>query len=81
VTVSVKTLWKGVLPAEVELHQPVIAGGINFEQEVGKDYVLFVGRFTPERPLLPAVPGDVTSGFVAIAGLQEASLLPTIRLF
>jgi hypothetical protein len=65
VTVSVRTLWKGVLPAEVELHQPVIAGGINFEQEVGKDYVLFVRRFTPERPLSPAVPGDFTSGFVA----------------
>ena len=48
VTVSVKTLWKGVLP-----------------REVGKDYVLFVTRFTPERPLSPAAPGDFTSGFVA----------------
>jgi hypothetical protein len=65
VTVSVKALWKGALPAEIELHQPVIAGGINFEQEVGKDYVLFVRRFSPEQPLSPAVPGDFTSGFVA----------------
>jgi hypothetical protein len=66
VTVTVKTLWKGNTPRQIELRQNFNAENPPFWTSIGKDLVLSVRRFTPERPLgTPTMP--VTSGFTAVA--------------
>jgi hypothetical protein len=64
VTITVKELWKGTTPSVIELQQPVIAGGIEFWTETGKDNVLFVRTITPEQPLYINA-YSLRSGFVA----------------
>ena len=65
VTVTVKALWKGTTPPTIELHQSLGFGDPPFRDHVGEDFVLFVRRLTPERPLWPNSTPAVTSGFTA----------------
>ena len=64
VTVTVAKLFKGTTPRVIELHQPFVGGGINFWQEIGRDYVFFLRTFTPKRPL-SHVETEVATGYVA----------------
>ena len=50
VRLTVKTLWKGSTPRQIELRQTTSPEEPNFWQLIGKDLVLFVRRLTPERP-------------------------------
>jgi hypothetical protein len=65
VNVTVKTLWKGSTPRQIQL-QTLNAEGPDFWGNIGKDFVLSVRRLTPERPL-PLREPPVTSGFTAEA--------------
>jgi hypothetical protein len=78
VTITVTELWKGTTPRAIELHQPFIGGGINFWTETRQDYVLFVRKITPERPLLPVHP-NVTSGFLANECISKPATLVDLK--
>jgi len=68
VTVTVKTLWKGNTPRQIELRQTFNAENPPFWTSIGKDLVLSVRRLTPERPLGAGhLKPPVTSGFTAEA--------------
>lgn len=68
VNVTVKTLWKGSTPRQIELRQTLNAEAPEFWGSIGKDFVLSVRRLTPERPLgSPSMKPLVTSGFTAEA--------------
>ena len=63
---TVKTLWKGSTPRQIELRQTLEAHEPEFWTNIGKDFVLSVRRLTPERPLSLITP-PVTSGFTAVS--------------
>ena len=68
VDITVKALWKGTTPRVIELRQTLDAEGPSFGSNVGQDFVLFVRRLTPERPLnMHPIKQVVTSGFTAQA--------------
>jgi hypothetical protein len=68
VTVTVKTLWKGNTPRQIELRQNFNAENPPFWTSIGKDLVLSVRRLTLERPLgTPTMKPFVASGFTAEA--------------
>jgi len=68
VTVTVKTLWKGNTPRQIELRQNFNAENPPFWTSIGKDLVLSVRRLTPTRPLgTPTIKPLITSGFTAEA--------------
>ena len=89
VNVTVKTLWKGSTPRQIELRQPLEVHLPDFMAGVGQDIVLFVRRLTPERPLRPrdasATRPTVTDGYTAescasrFAGDVDLSVLGTGR--
>jgi len=64
VNVTVKTLWKGNTPRQIEFRQRFNPEEPPFWTSIGKDLVLSVRRLTPQRPLLVITP-PVTSGFTA----------------
>ena len=66
VNVTVKTLWKGSTPRQIELRQTLEAHEPEFWTNIGKDLVLSVRRLTPEQPLSFIKP-PVTSGFTAVS--------------
>lgn len=62
-TVRVKKLWKGSTPTTIELHQPLVGGGMDL-QRYGGHYLFFLWQLTPDHPLAhPTNP--VTSGYRA----------------
>jgi hypothetical protein len=65
VTVTVKTLWKGSTPRQIQLRQTYMAEGPPFWENIGNDLVLSVRRLTTERPLDHPIKPPVTSGFTA----------------
>ena len=65
-TVTVKTVWKGRAPRQIELRQNFNAEGPPFWSNIGKDLVLSVRRLTTKRPLDSMRP-LLTSGFTAEA--------------
>lgn len=68
VNLTVKTLWKGSTPRQIELRQTFMAEGPPFWSNIGKDLVLSVRRLTTDRPLgTPSIKPLVTSGFTAEA--------------
>jgi hypothetical protein len=70
VNVTVKTLWKGRTPRQIELRQTLSVHEPAFWSNIGKDLVLSVRRLTPQRPLgagYDAIQSPVTSGFTAEA--------------
>ena len=66
VNVTVKTLWKGSTPRQIELRQNFNAECPPFWSNIGKYLVLSVRRLTPARPLeIPSRQPLITSGFTA----------------
>jgi hypothetical protein len=70
VNVTVKTLWKGSTPRQIELRQTLEAHEPQLWTSVGQEFVLSVRRLTPRRPLgagYANIKPPVTAGFTAVA--------------
>ena len=62
--VEVEQLLKGTTPKQIEVFIPVVGGGIDFQNGIGTNYILFLKVLTQESRQTFALPRQV-SGFMA----------------
>jgi hypothetical protein len=78
-TVAVEQLWKGTTSKQIQFFQPLIAGGINFQEAIGVEYVIYAKALTPELRVRYNLSPTGPSGYIADNCWSEPSRLVDLK--